>query len=58
MMCGDIWCSHRRCGNAITFRETIKNLLYVMYVLHDDMINGWFIFNSRFFLSVCVFPGN
>ncbi len=30
------------------FRETMKNVLYVLYVLHDDMINGWFIFNSRF----------
>ncbi len=32
----------------MTFRETMKNLLYVVYVLHDDMMNGWFIFNSRF----------
>ncbi len=21
---------------------------FVVYVLHDDMMNGWFIFNSRF----------
>ncbi len=32
----------RRCGNAMTFREAMKNLLFVVYVLHDDMMNGWF----------------
>ncbi len=26
----------------------MKNSLYVVYVLHDDMMNGWLIFNSRF----------
>ncbi len=30
------------------FRETMKNVLFVVYVLHDDMMNVWFIFNSRF----------
>ncbi len=25
----------------------MTNLLHV-YVLHDDMMNGWFILNSRF----------
>ncbi len=39
---------HRQCGNAMTFRETMKNLLFVVYVLHDDMMNGWLIFNRRF----------
>ncbi len=29
----------------MTFRETMKNILYVFL---DDMMNGGFIFNSRF----------
>ncbi len=40
----------------MTFRETMNNLLYV-YVLHDIMMNGWFIINSRFRLTlelICV----
>ncbi len=56
---GLTWCSgdindlapqscHRRCGNAMMSRETMKKSLFVMYVLHDDMMNGWLIFNSRF----------
>ncbi len=56
---GRTWCSgdindlapqscHRRCGNAMMSRETMKKSLFVMYVLHDDMMNGWLIFNSRF----------
>ncbi len=46
MMRGDI--NDLVCGNAMTFWETMKNSLYVVYVLHDDMMNGLFIFNSRF----------
>ncbi len=30
------------------FEETMKKSLYVVYVLHHVMMNGWFIFNSRF----------